>query len=1067
VEFRILGPVEVWTDGRRHELGSRKECCVLAVLLWELGRPIPVDTLLQRVWEADASDKTLSSLYSNVSRLRKKLRWVSGEDRNWLPLRAGSYVLDAGPGGVDYWRFRALHEKAKAAAARGDDELAVALVREAEGLWRGVPLTGLDGAWAEGVRTSLTEERFAATILRVRAALRLGLHAELIGELFELAAERPLIEAPTKYLMIALHRSGRRADASREYRRFRSRLRDGEGSDPTPELRDLHQRILSEDPEPADSARIYPAPRATSPPAPTSAMPRDDPDFTGRAAELRALTAWIDAAAARLTVPVAVITGMPGVGKSTFAVHAAHLLSDRYPEQLHLSLRAHDPAGKRPLEPTVALATGLRRLGVPDAVLPADAEDRAALWRSTLAGRSALIVLDDALDADQVLPLLPGAPGSVVLVTTRRRALSLPGMLPLPLGIMPPADAIALFMRTAGADRAADPAAVAAVARLCGYVPLEIQLAGRHLRHHPAWNVGDLASRLRDMPRQDRGMTAALALSCQHLTAGEQRLFQRLVLHPGGSFRPHAAMALADHESLAETEHGLDALLDFHLIEEPVPGRYAFHDLIRDYARSLAGAGGHEQDRRQAMRRLLDYYVGLADRADRIAHPFHRRIPLPAMMVTPALPPSTSRDDRGEQLEAEKASLLGLARYAAEGGWPEHAGLLAHLFGQFLDTWGDWTDAIDLHRLAVAAWRSIGHAPGEATALVELSVILSRAGGHDEALRCAADALAIARAAADKAGTASALDAMGLMFWRSAQYPESLARHGEALAIWRALGDRHGEADGLFHTAIVYWHLRRSRDALRHAEQALAAYRELGDGQGETNALNFVGGMQQDAKCYELALGSYQQALAKFQAIGDRQGEAIAFSNIGDIHRLSGQPATALKNYRTALDIFRQIGDRRSEAETMNSMGAAFLVAGDHAAALTHHHKALALAGQLAERYLEAASHLGVGAVHLATGRHVSAADDYRNALELSRRIGDPRQEADALYGLGCALLGAEDEAAARDMWLLALGHYESLGCPEATAVRARLDPLGHSGRHGGGTGRSGKMAENHPRPAA
>lgn len=1010
VEFRLLGPLEVWDDGKRHDLGPRKERCVLAVLLWELGRPLTAETIVQRVWEVDLSGTVRSSFYSTVSRLRTRLHGISAKDRDWLSQRSGFYQLDVSRDDVDVWRFRGLRGQAKAAVARGDDEHAVALFGRAETLWHGIPLTGLDGSWAEGVRTTLNEEWLVAAQERIQAAFRLGRHAELVGEAIDLVAAHPLNEDLVELAMLALYRCGRRAEALAAYRRLDRRWREEFGGDPGPKLRDLHHRMLQDDP-----ALSVPAPSGgtpyraavtdvVAPAALTSTMPRDNPDFTGRAAELGTLSDWMNSSQAQSAVPVAVISGMAGVGKTTLAVHAAHLHRDQYRDQLYLRLCGHT-VDEPPLDPAAALGTLLRRLGVPDGQVPADIEDRAALWRSRLAGRRALILLDDAFSAEQVRPLLPGFPGCLVLITTRR-GIDLPGMCWLSLEPMPTADAATLFTRTAGRGPMGD-GEVASVLRMCGYLPQEIQLAGSDLRRHSAWDVRDLAARLRQTHAKDRQVGAALALSYRHLTSAQQRLLRQLALHPGPVFSCYAATALAGDRTLSETERSLDVLMDDHLVTEPASGRFAFHDLTREYARELAMTIDSQQDRRRTMRRLLDYYLSLADRADRTVYPFHRRIPVDGSAAMPDLPRLNTRSDYQEYLETEKANLLTIARYAASDGWPEHAALLAHTLGKFLGTWGDWTDAIDLQHRAVDAWRGLGSISGEAMALTELSVILSRAGEHNEALSCVRDALAIARGAADGPGEAAALDTMGLTFWRSARYSEALARHSEALTIWHELRDRHGEADALWHTAIAFWHLGRHPDALRRAEQVRAAYRELGDPHGETNALNFLGGMQQDAECYDQALGSYQQALAMFKQLGDRQGEAVAFTNIGEIRRLNGHYAQALRDYRMALDILREIGDRRSEAETLNSIASTFLAARDHAAALTCYQKALVLAGQLDERYLQAASHLGMGAVHLTMGSPTTAADDYRIALELTRQIGDSRLETEALRGLDCALKGA------------------------------------------------------------
>lgn len=1039
MEFRILGQVELWADGKRYDLGSRKERGVLAVLLWEL-RPVPAETLISRIWGSEPSDSALKSLYENVSRLRRSLRSAGGTGQE-LSQRSGSYALCVSRQDVDVWQFRSLRDQARAAAAGGDYGRAFDLLDTADTCWRGIPLDGLDGDWAEGVRVALDEERLAARLQRIKSGLHMDRHVELVGEIAAMVRQQPPNEDLLDLYFRALYGAGRKAEALSAYVEAEHRWREGYGGDLGQALRDLHRLMLRDDPTLSAAPPAQPADRRLVTDA--STMPRDNPDFTGRAAELATLASWLDSDETRSSVPIVVMSGMAGVGKTALAVHAAHRLHKRYPDQLYLPLRTHQNDGE-PLAPTAALGTLLRMLGVPDKVIPADLEDRAALWRFKLTDRRALILLDDAFDADQVLPLLPGVPGCLVLVTSRRRTLNLPGMLSLPLRPLPLADALEHFARAAGAhiDVPADKAAAASVVRLCGRVPLEIQVAGSRLRGHPAWGVSDLASRLRDIRSIDRDMNAALALSYRYLTAGQQRLFRWLALHPGDSFSTHAARAMAGGDSPAGAVQGLEVLLDFHLIEEPTPGRFTLHTLIREYAADLTEAVDTEPDRQAATQRLLDYYVALADRADQMIHPFAKRIEVRGMLTAPSLPTLRTRRECLASLHAEKTSMLAVARHAAAKGWPVHAGLLAHLLGGFLDTWGDWTAAIDLHRRAIAAWRATGDASGEATALTDLAFVLCRTGQHAEAADRARDGLAVARAASDKACEATALDTLGIIFSLSAMYMEALACHDQALAIRRDLGDRHGEADVLSHSGMSAARLGRQRYALRRAELALTAYRELGDLQGATNALNNLGGLQQDAGCYDEALVSYQQAKAAFLEMGDRQGEAIALSNIGDIHRLSGSQRNAVVDYRAALDIFRAIGDRRSEAETLNGMAAAFSHTGDLRAAIGHYEKALALAIELAERHAQATSHLGIGEVRLAEKHYLSAADDYRAALKLSRDIADPVHEARALYGLGHAVLHTEGPMAARDHWRAALATFEATGSPAADEVRARLRSL-------------------------
>jgi DNA-binding SARP family transcriptional activator/Tfp pilus assembly protein PilF len=1036
VEFRILGPVELWVNGQRHDLGSPKERCVLGILLWRLGQPVSAESLVDLVWGGRPPDRARTSLYAYVSRLRKSLKHAAGEDRAWLRRRSGYYTLDASHDCVDLYQFRDLRGQARTAAEDGDDERAATLLHQAEQLWRGTPLAGLSGTWAERVRIRLEEERLDAIRDRIQAELRLGRHAALVGEISELVVQHRFDQALVEQLMLALYRCGRQAEALEAYRRAHHDLVSEVGNGPGAALRTLHQRMLN-----ADPGLDAPRPRAGTKP---NGLPRDNPHFTGRAAELDRLFGLIDAEADRGTVTVVAINGMAGVGKSTFAVHAAHLLGDRYPDRFYLHLHTHDPV-EEPVDPAAGLGALLRALGLPPTAIPGTLEERATLWRTQLANRRALILIEDADDPEQIRPLLPGSPGCLVLVTSRRRMIGLSGTFWLFLGIMRQDEAAALFTRVAGAERADDQAAVATMVRMCGYLPLAIQLEGSRLRHHAAWSVADLASRL-SRSQQPSGETSegareiarSLELSYRYLMSGQKRLFRRLAHHPGTDFSVHAAAAAGDLP-LAMAEQVLDALVDYYLLEERGPGRFAFHDLIREYAYRLSLLEDSESDARCAVHRMLDYYLCLADQADRVVYPFHRRMDARPDYLPASMPPLDTRDEARKSIEAERVNLLRIMAYAARPDWPWHAGMLPHVLAQFLDTWGYWEDAAAAHRLAARTWHDRPDHAAEARALTELCFILGRTGGYAEALERAQQALSIVRAQGDRGGEAEILDCMSLILWRSSRFQEALSRHGEALAIWRSIQDRHGEADALHHGAILLFHTSRYGEALRCFRQALALYREAGDVQLEAKSLNNIGDVHQHLGYHDEALDHYQQALIIFREAGEREGEAIVFNNIGNMCQRAGRYHESLRHYRNALSIYRDIGDRRCEADTLNNLGAAFHRTGHHDDALNDHQKALVLARELAEPYQEARSYLGLGEVHLETGDHHLAMHDYRSALELSRRIGDRYQEALAHDGLGSVTLRTVGVPAARKHWRKALELFEQIGVPEAEVVRRRL----------------------------
>jgi tetratricopeptide (TPR) repeat protein/DNA-binding SARP family transcriptional activator len=980
-------------------------------------------------------------LYSYVARLRGRLQRAAGGGEVELWSRSGSYALEADPESVDLCRFRRLRAQASAIGDSGDDEHAAMLLREADEQWRGVALTGLAGNWADRIRAGLGDERLAATLDRISAEIRLGRHADVLAEITGLAAEHPFMENLVGQRMLVLYRCGRQAEALQAYRQAREQLVRELGTEPSRVLRDLHQRILRGDPELAPTPRARP--RARTPPVDN--LPRDIHNFTGRAAELRQL---LDACAAEpsgTAVVVEAIDGMAGSGKSTLALHAAHRLRDRFPDgRLYLQLHAHD-ASRGPLDPAAGLDALLRLLGVPADRIPPALEERATLWRTQLAYRRALVVLDDAVSNEQVAPLLPGAPSCAVIITSRNRLAGLAGVHELSLDVLSGTDAAALFIGIVGGRAVADHGPVAELTRLCGYLPLAIHLVASGLARRPAWSVADLAQRLSaagdrisEVYADNPEIAASFTLSYQELSGEQRQLFRWLCLHPGLDFTMPAAAACGGLP-IAACERYLAALLDSRMLEEPVRGRFRFHDLIRAYAYDLAVRHDPESSRRRAVRRMLDYYLCAADRADRILYPHRYRVDVQHSGLPVESPPLSGPKAARSWLTAESANLLSAVRQAAQWRLPEHAALLAHVLPEFLQTHGHWEEAIAVHTAAISAWRMIPDRDGEARALSDLAYILTRTGSYHEALHNAYQALDIFQELGDQHGEAGVLDHIGLVHWQSSRFAEALRCYEQALAIWRVLGDRHGEAGSLAHSAMPIWHTGGYTEALKRFGQALSIYRDLADSQGEAKTLNNIAVVQEHLGLYDDALRRYQQAQDLAQDTGDRQGEAVTFNNMGIIYNLQGRYQESLVSFRKALVIYRDIGDRRCEADALNNIGSAFQRIHHLGEAAIHHQKALAVAHELAEPYQEARSLSGTGAVHLMDGRYDLALQDYRAALELSRLIGDPYQEGLALGGMGGAHLHITGADAARKYWREALAIFEKLGVPEADEVRARL----------------------------
>lgn len=1045
MEFRVLGPVELWADEHEHDLGSPKERCVLAVLLLAGGRPVPAGTLIERVWGNDPPAR--ETLYANVTRLRTRLRRISGE--NLLPWRSGAYLLKIDRQDVDRYRFQSLVTQARAMVGDGDDESALRLFAAAEALWRGEALAGLPGDWAARMRTKLEAERLDATLGRVKAQLRMGRHTELVAELSELVGRHPLNETVIEHFMVALYRSGRQADALRAYLSAYRRLDEEQGIRPGLPLQELHQRMLDRDPGLA--APSVPR-RITSGPGPNT-LPRDTSSFTGRVRELRGLLDAGGSDTIGMGVAVDAIDGMAGVGKTALAVHAAHQLADRFPDgQFYINLHAHDST-RDAVDPADGLETLLRILGVPGKQIPATLDERSAMLRARMANRRALLLLDDAAGQEQVRPFLPGAPGCRVLITSRRRLTGLQDARILSLGVLAKEDAVTLFTRIVGRDRAWDAQAVAEVVRLCGHLPLAIDIAAGRFRNRAAWSLDDLAARLArtqnrlaEFRAAEHQVAGAFELSYRELTPEQQHVFRCLGLHVGADFTPHAVAALTGG-GLADSERVLEDLVEFHLLEEPHAGRFRLHDLLREYARERAARDEPESGREIRVHRLLDYYLHTAAKADRALHPHRRRTNIVLTHPPTAAPKLDGRDAAQRWIRAESANLRAGIKYAKDHEWHTHTALLPHVLADILEKSGRWQEAVAAHQHALDACRAIGDHGWEARSLTDLSRVLYRTGRYEPALQQANEALAIYRDLGDPRGEADALDLIGLVHWHTADYRQGLTCFQEALVIRRDIGDRRGEADAISHSGIVYWHIGRYREAIDNFEEALSICQAIGDRSTEAKLLNNIGDVKQHLGLHRDALELYQRTLQIFQEIGGgTQNVAILNNNIGGVYRYKGNFEEALRYHREALSIYHESGDLRNQADVLNNIGLAYHGSERYAEAIIHHQRALSIAQEIAEPYEQTRAHLGIGDALRESSRHTAALDHYRAALDLARDLGVPYEEAKSLHGIGETMLHLQGSTAAKAYWRQALSLFEQLGVPEVESVRIRLHTLGATG---------------------
>ncbi|UBU12560.1 AfsR/SARP family transcriptional regulator [Nonomuraea gerenzanensis] len=905
VRFTLLGPVQLTVDGSSPPGIAPRHRAVLAYLLLNAGRSISIERLIDAMWGYDQPDTARSQIHASITAIRKVLRGAGAG--HLLETRAGGYVARPEPGQVDALEFTEL--------------VAAGRLREALALWGGEALEDVHAHYVSGVRELWNDRRLSAYERLVEGELAAGWHAELLDELAAQVSVNPLREKLNGHLVLALHRAGRQADALAAARAYRAALAEEQGLDPGHAFTELERAVLADDPD------LRPAePAASGPPRRSTFLPYDIPDFSGRTAELERL--------ADERSPVVTIDGMAGIGKTTLAVHVAHRLADRFPDgHLFIDLQAHT-AGREPIDAAAALEALLRQLGVPADRIPVTPAERGALWRAELAGRRVLVVLDNAFDAEHVRPLLPGHSGTLVLITSRRRLVDLEGAQALSVDVLGEQEAAGLFERIVGDRAHQEPEAVREVLGLCGHLPLAIRISAARLQHRPRWTVSFLAGRLRDHRRLLDGVSAAFTVSYEQLDEAEQRMFRLLGLVPGRDIDPCGAAALAGIAE-DEAEELLEELLDAHMLLQLEPGRYTFHDLLREHARSLAEDDG-------ACLRLLGYYLHRSRAAmdrlfpDSLSH--REGIPEPATPIAPI------RDDAEALawLDAERANIIATAVHGPE----ICVGMLGLAMRPYLDRQAHHDDALTLHTLVLRRSRTLGSG-FEAQALTDLAWTYWRMGEYEHAERHAHEALDAGPTPREQA---RALLTLGNVALRQRQDAQAERHLKQALDLTRIGADTWAEAHVLGILALVLDRADRPEEARRHLDLALALHRKVGNPAGEAMTLNLL----------------------------------------GVVLRHQGEPAQARTRHEQAAALYRALGNNTDEAAALNGLAEA---AGDPALAVEEHTAALALADLTRNRPEQARAHDGLARACLALGRAEQAVEHGRLALGLYGELGVPEAE--------------------------------------------------------------------------
>jgi DNA-binding SARP family transcriptional activator/tetratricopeptide (TPR) repeat protein len=919
-EFRLLGPVEVWDGPRCVSTGPPRQRMVLAALLVDAGRPVAWETLVDRVWGEAPPDGVRHALHTHIARIRRVLTEAAvpasaGNGAGPLVHRSGGYVLDVSPDLVDAHRFRTLADRARQPEL--DPAERIRLLREALALWRGEPLAGLAGPWANRVRDGWRGQRVDAAVLWARSELAAGNPGLVIGPLTDLLAEHPLVEPLAAALIRALHGAGRTAEALEYYAVVRRRLVDELGAEPGPGLQAAHQVVLRNEAYAA-------APAAVAAPVPVRAapaqLPLDVPGFTGRTVELSTLDEALAGTGDQPTaVVISALLGTAGVGKTALAVHWAHSVAARFPDgQLYVNLRGFDPGGTR-MSPAEALRGFLEALGVPGARIPAGLSEQAALYRSVLSGRRVLVVLDNARDADQVRPLLPGAPGCLVLVTSRNRLTSLvavEGARPVALDLLSVAEARQLLSRRLGAARiAAEPRAADEIVHGCARLPLALALVAARAATHPEFPLRALAEELRDarggldvLTGGDAATDVRAVFSWSYAALGPAAadLFRLLGLHPGPDVSAAAAASLAGLPT-ARVRPAVAELAQAHLLAEHVPGRFVVHDLLRAYASELAHDRDDEPQRRAAVDRALDHYLHTAHAAARLVQP--HRDPLAAPEPVPGTTPErlADHDQAMRWFAAEHQVLLSALRLAADTGRDEVAAQLAWTVETFLQRRGHAHDLLTTQTVALEATRRLGDVPGQAGAHRGLARAYATLGHYRDAHVHFGHALARYDEVGERTGRARTHLDFAHVLEAQGYHREALEHAGQALPIYRDADHRAGQAYAL--NAIGWYHaqLGDPDQAVRSCTEALALHRELGDRYGEAATLDSLGYAHHHLGRHREAADCFGRSVALVRDLGDRYNEAVVLTHLGDVHHAAGQAARAAEAWRRALRILDEL----------------------------------------------------------------------------------------------------------------------------------------------------------------
>lgn len=967
---------------RNSTLSGRLQRTLLAVLLVHANRPVPTGVLTDVLWPDAADRRAEQNLRLHVHRLRRTLG-----DADRLAFESGGYRLSVLPGELDAERFESLADEAAQIAGQ-EPQRGVELIRKAMGLWRGRAYEGLDLPTVADEAERLEDRRLTATEQLYEAELASGRDAAVVSELSDLVRRHPLRERLHGLLMTALYRAGRQAEALRAYQDARRTLVDELGLEPGPELRAIEQQVLAGEP-----VNLGPTESAPSIPA---QLPVNVRGFIGRDDQIAALDRL--SADGGLSTVIATLSGTAGVGKTALAVWWAHRVRDRFPDgQLYVDLRGFGPDD--PLVPADALAGFLRALGVDGAAIPQGLEERAAAYRSLLADRQVLVVLDNARTVDQVRPLLPGSPNSVVLMTSRDDLAGLgarEGAHRIDLDRMPLEESRRLMVDLLGDQLAADDALDELIGQ-CARLPLALRIAADLVRSRPARGVAGLIDELAD--ERDRldlldveddpysAVRSVFSWSYRQLSPDAARLFRMCGLHPGREIDTYALTALAGSDRRSARRH-LNTLVRAHLLDETAGGRFRPHDLLRAYAKELGTEVDTAADRSDAVARLSDYYLQVVAAAMDIIRPDEPNRRPTVRRSASDVPALSTHDQAMAWIDLELPNLMALSELDVDGV-DAFVTTLIGLLWRYFEMSGRYTDGLDLSARALAFAKRRDDPIAEAQASRVMADLHSYLGDYDSAAASYEHALALYRAHENRQGEVSTLINLGSTYNQYGRHQEALRCYEHVMAMREDVGD-HPIMSVLANSGSVYRALGQHELALSHFERALRLSADLKDRVGRGTILSHLADTYLRAGRYDDAQSIAQEALTLARETSARTVEMDALWVLGRVHGLRGRIDDAVDCHRGVLEIAGATGHQQAVARSLNGLGMASQLAGSPADAIEHHREALDVATTIRDREQTAVAHAGLGDAYVDLGDSDAARQHWRHGLEIYRELGVP-----------------------------------------------------------------------------